>query len=94
MKLPRPASVCSRITQPFPAVRAYVVKVAALSGTDEETICSLLHALYTYRQRVGQLCIQKISESSRHRMEQDQAAANLKLQRALVVETEQHNGLL
>ena len=81
-------------TQPFPAVRAYVEKVAALSGKDEATICSLLHALYTYRQRVGQLSIQKISETSRHRMEQDQAAANLKLQRALVVETEQHNGLL
>jgi hypothetical protein len=80
-------------TQPFPAVRAYVEKVAALSGKDEATICSLLHALYTYRQRVGQLSIQKISASSRHRMEQDQAAANLKLQRALVVETEQHNGL-
>ncbi len=81
-------------TQPFPAVRAYVEKVAALSGKDEATICSLLHALYAYRQRVGQLSIRKISESSRHRMEQDQAAANLKLQRALVVETEQHNGLL
>jgi hypothetical protein len=80
-------------TQPFPAVRAYVKKVSALSGTDEAIICSLLHALYTYRQRVGQLSMQKISESSRHRMEQDQAAANLKLQRALVVETEQHNGL-
>jgi hypothetical protein len=81
-------------TQPFPAVRAYVEKVAALSGKDEATICSLLHALYAYRRRVGQLSIQKISESSRHRLEQDQADANLKLQRALVVETEQHNGLL
>jgi len=81
-------------TQPFPAVRAYVEKVAALSGKDEETICSLLHALYVYRRRVGQLSIQKISESSRHRMEQDQADANAKLQRALVVETDRHNGLL
>ena len=81
-------------TQPFPAVRAYVEKVAALSGKDEATICSLLHALYVYRRRVGQLSIQKISESSRHRMEQDQADANVKLQRALVVETDQHNGLL
>ena len=78
-------------TQSFPAVRAHVEKVAALSGKDEETVCSLLHALYAYRQRVGQLSIQKISESSRHRMEQDQAAANAKLQCALVVETKQHN---
>ena len=81
-------------TQAIPAVRAQVEKVAALSGKDEETICSLLHALYVYRRRVGQLSIQKISESSRHRMEQDQADANVKLQRALVVETDQHNGLL
>ena len=80
--------------QPIPAVRAHVEKVAALSGKDEETVCSLLHALYTYRQRVCQLSIQKVSESSRHRMEQDQAASNAKLQRALVVETEQHKGLL
>jgi len=81
------------ITPPIPAVRAHVEKVAALSGKDEETICRLLHALYTYRQRVCQLSIQKVSESSRHRMEQNQAASNAKLQRALVVETEQHKGL-
>jgi len=81
-------------TQPIPAVRAHVEKVAALSGKDEETICRLLHALYAYRQRVGQLSIQRVGESSRHRMEQDQAASNAELQRALVVETEQHKGLL
>ena len=78
-------------TQPIPAVRAHVEKVAALSGKDEETICNVLHALYAYRQRVGQLSIQKVGESSRHRMEQDQAASNAKLQRALVAETEQRN---
>ncbi len=81
-------------TQPVPAVRAHVEKVAALSGKDEETICSLLHALYAYRRRVGQLSIQRVSESSRHRMEQDQAVSNAKLQCALVVETEQRKGLL
>ncbi len=80
--------------QPVPAVRAHVEKVAALSGTDEETVCRLLHALYTYRQRVGQLSIQNVSESSRRRMELEQAAANAKLQRALVVDTEQRKGLL
>ena len=81
-------------TEPIPAVRAHVEKVAALSGEDEETICSLLHALYAYRQRVGQLSIQKVGELSKHKMEQDKAAAIAKLQRALVVETEQHIGLL
>ena len=60
-------------TQPIPAVRAYVEKVAALSGEDEETICSMLHALYTYRQRVGQLSIQQVGVSWKHKMEQDQA---------------------
>jgi hypothetical protein len=81
-------------TQPIPAVRAHVEKVAALSGKDEKTICRLLHALYAYRRRVGQLSIQNVSESLRHRMEQDQAASNAKLQCALVVESEQRKGLL
>ena len=63
-------------TQAIPAVRAQVEKVAALSGKDEETICRVLHALYAYRRRVGQLSIQRVSESSRHRMEQYQAASN------------------
>src|SRR5216684_4909942 len=76
-------------TQPFPAVRAYVEKVAALSGKDEATICSLLHALYTYRQRVGQLSIQKVGELSKLKMEQDKAAAIAKLQRAIVAESKQ-----
>jgi len=76
-------------TQPIPAVRAHVEKVAVLSGEDEETICSLLHALYAYRQRVGQLSIQKVVESSRLKMEQDKAAAIAKLQRAIVAESEQ-----
>jgi hypothetical protein len=80
--------------QPVPALRAHVEKVAALSGKDEETICRLLHALYAYRQRVGRLSIQKVTESSRHRMEQDQAASNANHQRALVVEAEQRKGLL
>ena len=76
-------------TQPIPAIRAYVEKVAALSGEDEETICSILHALYAYRQRVGQLSIQKVGELSKHKMEQDKAAAIAKLQRAIVAEVEQ-----
>ncbi len=76
-------------TQPIPAVRAYVEKVAALSGEDEETICSILHALYAYRQRVGQLSIQKVGELSKHKIEQDKAAAIAKLQRAIVVESKQ-----
>ncbi len=76
-------------TQPIPVVRAHVEKVAALSGEDEETICSLLHALYAYRQRVGQLSIQKVVESSKLKMEQDKAAAIAKLQRAIVAESEQ-----
>ena len=76
-------------TQPIPAVRAYVEKVAALSGQDEETICSILHALYAYRQRVGQLSIQKVGELSKLKMEQDKAAAIAKLQRAIVAESEQ-----
>jgi hypothetical protein len=58
-------------TQPIPAVRAYVEKVAALSGKDEETICNILHALYAYRQRVGQLSIQKVGELSKLKMEQN-----------------------
>ena len=65
-------------TQPIPPVRAHVEKVAALSGEDEETICSMLHALYAYRQRVGQLSIQQVGVSWKHKMEQDQAASNAK----------------
>ena len=76
-------------TQPIPAVRAHVEKVAALSGEDEGTICSLLHALYAYRQRVGQLSIQKVGELSKHKIEQDKAAAIAKLQRAIVAESKQ-----
>jgi hypothetical protein len=76
-------------TQPIPAVRAHVEKVAALSGEDEETICCILHALYAYRQRVGQLSIQKVGELSKRKMEQDKAAAIAKLQRAIVAEIEQ-----
>jgi hypothetical protein len=81
-------------TQPIPAVRAHVEKVAASSGVDEETICSMLHALYAYRQRVGQLSVQKVGELSKHKMEQDQAASIAKLQRAIVAEIEQRTGLL
>jgi len=76
-------------TQPIPAIRAYVEKVAALSGQDEETICSILHALYAYRQRVGELSIQKVGELSKHKIEQDKAAAIAKLQRAIVAESKQ-----
>src|SRR2546426_459091 len=82
-------------TQPIPAVRAHVEKVAALSGEDEETICSLLHALYAYRQRVGQLSIEKVGQfTSRHKMEQEKAASIAKLQRVMVAEIEQRKSLL
>ena len=82
-------------TEPIPAVRAHVEKVAALSGEDEETICSLLHALYAYRQRVGQLSIEKVHQfTSRHKMEQEKAAAIAKLQRVMVAEIEQRKSLL
>ena len=76
-------------SQPIPAVRAHVEKVAASSGEDEETICSLLHALYAYRQRVGQLSVQKVGELSKHKIEQDKAASIAKLQRAMVAEIKQ-----
>jgi hypothetical protein len=80
-------------TQLIPAVRAQVEKVAALSREDEATICRILHALYAYRQRVGRLSIQKVGESSRHKMEQGQAAAIAKLQRTLATELEQRKNL-
>jgi hypothetical protein len=66
------------------AVRAEVQKVAALSGSDEKTICSVLRGLYAYRQRVGKLCIQKVGGPSRHTREQEQAASNAKTQSALM----------
>ena len=79
--------------QLLPAVRAQVEKVAALAKADEATICRVFHALYAYRQRVGRLSIQKVGESSKHKVEQDQAAAIEKLQRALTVEIEQRKNL-
>jgi hypothetical protein len=66
------------------AVRAEVSKVLALSGSDENTICSLLHALYEYRQRVCRLCVHKVVETSRHKGEQEQAASNAKAQSVLM----------
>lgn len=80
-------------TQLIPAVRAQVEKVAALSREDEVTICRILHALYAYRQRVGRLSIQKVGESSKHKMEQGKAAAIAKLQRTLATELEQRKNL-
>jgi hypothetical protein len=77
--------------QPIPAVRAHVEKVAALTGEDEQTVCSILHALYVYRQRVGQLSIQKVGESSKLKKEQDKAASIAQLQRAIVAEIDQRN---
>jgi len=77
----------------IPAVRARVERIAASSKEDEATICRIFHALYAYRQRVGRLSIQKVGASSRHKMEQDQAAAAAKLQRALAAELEQRKNL-
>jgi len=68
-----------------PAIRAQVEKVAAISGTDKETICRVLHALYTYRQRVGRLSIQKVGEESKHRMEQ-QAISNAEISRVMIAQ--------
>ena len=79
--------------QLIPAVRAQVEKVAALAREDEATICRVLRALYAYRQCVGRLSIQKVGESSKHKVEQDQAAAIAKLQRALATELEQRKNL-
>jgi hypothetical protein len=70
-----------------------VEKVAALARADEATICRVFHALYAYRQRVGRLSIQKVGESSKHKVEQDQAVAIEKLQRALAAEIEQRKNL-
>lgn len=85
------ATLTGNATMPaITTVRAEVEKVAALSGSDKKTICSILRALYTYRQRVGQLCIQKIVETSQHKMEREQAASNATAQSALV---EQHRAL-
>src|SRR5437660_10855850 len=47
-------------TEPIPAVRAHVEKVAALSGEDEETIGSRLRARYAYRQRGAHGSIQEV----------------------------------
>ena len=80
-------------TLSIPAVRAQVEKVAALAREDEATICRILRALYAYRQRVGRLSIQKVGESSKHKVEQDQAAAIAKLQRALAAELEQRKNI-
>lgn len=77
----------------IPAVRAQVERVAALSREDEATICRLLHALYAYRRCVGRLSIQKVGASSKHKVEQDQAAAVAKLQRALAAELEHRKNL-
>jgi hypothetical protein len=68
-----------------------VEKVAALTGEDEQTVCSILHALYVYRQRVGQLSIQKVGESSKLKKEQDKAVSIAQLQRAIVAEIDQRN---
>jgi len=79
--------------QVIPAVRAQVEKVATLARASEATICRVFHALYAYRQRVGRLSIQKVGESSKHKVEQDQAEAIEKLQRALAAELEQRKNL-
>jgi hypothetical protein len=79
----------SKVTQATRPVGAYVEKVAALSGKDKETICRILHALYAYRQRVGQLSIQKVRELSTQKVAQDKAASIAKLQRVMVAEIEQ-----
>lgn len=81
-------------TQATRPVAVYAEKVAALSGKDKETICRILHALYAYRQRVGQLSIQKVREVSTQRVAKGKADSIAQLQRVMVAELEQRKGLL
>ena len=60
------------------AMRNHVEKVATLSTEKKQTICNVLHALYDYRQQVGALSIQKITEK---------AAVIAKLQRGILAES-------
>jgi len=60
------------------AMRNHVEKVATLSTEKKQTICNVLHALYDYRQQVGALSIQKITEK---------AALIAKLQRGILAES-------
>ena len=60
-----------------------VGKVALLVGETERTICKLLHALYRYRLRVGELSIEK--------MICNRTAAIAKLQQAIAAEVERRN---
>ena len=60
------------------ATRNHVEKVATLSTEKKQTICNVLHALYDYRQQVGALSIQKITEK---------AAVIAKLQRGILAES-------
>src|SRR5436189_5342947 len=81
-----------KIAQPIPAVSAHVEKVAALSGEDEETICSILHALYAYSKRVGRSSIEKIGQFMwRHTIELDQEASSATNQSLMVAGIEQRN---
>lgn len=61
------------------ATRNHVEKVAILATENKQTICNVLHALYDYRQRVGSLSIQKITEKT---------AAIARLQSGLLAEGE------
>jgi hypothetical protein len=86
------AALAGRDTSlPVTPVRALVEKAAELSGRDKKTICGILRALYAYRLRVGRLCIQRVVETSQHKMEREQAASNAKAQTALV---EQHRAFV
>ncbi len=60
------------------ATRNHVEKVATLSTEKKQTICNVLHALYDYRQQVGVLSIQKITEK---------AALIVQLQRGILAES-------
>ncbi len=60
------------------ATRNHVEKVATLSTEKKQTICNVLHALYDYRQQVGVLSIQKITEK---------AALIAQLQRGILAES-------
>ena len=57
-----------------------IEKLANRVGEEEQTICKLLHALYRYRQRVGELSIEK--------MICNKIAARAKLQSPIAAEAE------
>ena len=61
-------------------IRRQVEQAATLTAEREQTICSILHALYDYRQRIGELAVQK--------MIQNRTAAIAELQKGIAAAIE------